>query len=61
MISSKNLLRSISHRVQENVTWHSFSTSLAWHKEQILKCSEALVQRISLFRYEVDDFLGEIY
>ena len=37
MISSKNLLRSVSYRVQENITRHSFSTSLAWHKEQILK------------------------
>ena len=24
------------------MTWHSFSTSLAWHKEQILKCSGVL-------------------
>ena len=33
------LLRSVAYKVQENMTWHSFLTSLAWHKEQILKCS----------------------
>ena len=29
--------------------------------EQILKSSGVVVQYISLFRYEVDDFLGEIH
>ena len=44
MISSKNLLRSLSYRVQkkQNMTWHSFSSSFAWHKEQILTCSRVL-------------------
>ena len=61
MISSKNLSRSVSCRVQENITSHSFSTSLAWHKEQILKCSGGLGTVYLSFRYEVDDFLGESY
>ena len=42
VISLKNLSRSLSQRMQLNMTWHSFSTTLAWHREQILKCSGVL-------------------
>ena len=41
----KNLLRSVSYRVQKKkkkMTWHSLSSSLAWHKEQILTCLRVL-------------------
>ena len=55
MISSKNLLQDVSYRVQENITWHSFSTSLAWHKEQILKSQFLFIRRLTAYSMNWDN------
>ena len=57
MISPKNLLQGVSYsyRVQENITWHSFSTSLAWQKEQIPKSQFFIHKNIECLLHELHE------
>ena len=54
----------LSYRVQENTYNMTFIfnfISLTNGTIKFLRLWESLVQYISLFRYKVDDFLGEIH